>query len=300
MASEEVASEPVLKVTSFETSNGKVGYVLFNTFGTLIAEESLVNAFEQLANNNVSDLVLDLRYNGGGYLAIASQLGYMIAGSANTAGKTFNRPMFNDKHPNTNPVTGEAIQPTPFYDTTIGFSLPQGNPLPSLNLDRVYILSTDNTCSASESVINALRGIDVEVILVGETTCGKPYGFYATDNCGTTYFTIQMKASNHAGFGDYSDGFSPANTAGVVGEVVPGCSVADDLEHDLGDVNEALLATALQHRATGSCPTPTGKSVQSYANKTLQEGRSLFDSDVYRRHQLVKDLLITSPAPNKQ
>ena len=58
--------------------------------------------------------------------------------------------------------------------------------------------------------MNGLRGVGVEVIQIGSTTCGKPYGFYPTDNCGTTYFTIQFKGVNDAGFGDYSDGFSPA------------------------------------------------------------------------------------------
>ncbi len=288
LTAEEIASEPVLQVTAMDTNAGKVGYVVFNTFGTLIAEESLVNAFSQLENENVDELVLDLRYNGGGYLAIASQLSYMIAGSANTSGRTFNRQIFNDKHPNNNPVTGQAIQPTPFYNTTIGFSVPEGQSLPTLNLSRVYILSTDGTCSASESVINALRGIDIEVVLVGGTTCGKPYGFYATDNCGTTYFTIQMQASNHVGFGDYADGFSPANTAGTVGVVVPGCSVEDDLEHALGELNEGLLSAALEHIETGSCPTPTGKAVKSMMNKSNADGLSLFDSEIFRRYEFIR------------
>ena len=58
------------------------------------------------------------------------------------------------------------------------------------------------TCSASESIINGLRGVNVQVIQIGSTTCGKPYGFYPEDNCGTTYFSIQFKGVNAAGFGE--------------------------------------------------------------------------------------------------
>ena len=91
-----------------------------------------------------------------------------------------------------------------------------------MNLSRVYVLTGGTTCSASESIINGLRGVDVEVIQIGSTTCGKPYGFYPEDNCGTTYFSIQFKGVNAAGFGDYADGFSPSNTSGAAARRVPG------------------------------------------------------------------------------
>ena len=146
----------------------------------------------------------------------------------------------------------------PFVDVTVGLSAPAGQALPTLDLPRVFVLSGSGTCSASESVINGLRGVNVEVIEIGSTTCGKPYGFYPQDNCGTTYFTIEMKGVNAQGFGDYTDGFSPANTAGTAGVALPGCSVADDLDHDLGDAAEARLGAALAYRAGGTCPTPTG------------------------------------------
>jgi hypothetical protein len=97
------------------------------------------------------------------------------------------------------------------------------------------------------------------VIQIGSTTCGKPYGFYPTDNCGTTYFTIQFRGVNDKGFGDYTDGFSAANTAGgFIGEPLPGCSVADDFGHALGDPLEGRLQAALGYLETGSCPAPSG------------------------------------------
>ena len=131
-----------------------------------------------------------------------------------------------------------------------------GVPLPALDLSRVYVLTGGTTCSASESLINGLRGVGVEVIQIGSTTCGKPYGFYPQDNCGTTYFSIQFRGVNAAGFGDYSDGFSPANIIGPRGTLVPGCAVADDFLHELGDINEGRFQAALTRiRLPLYCPS---------------------------------------------
>jgi len=100
------------------------------------------------------------------------------------------------------------------------------------------------------------------VIQIGSTTCGKPYGFYPQDNCGTTYFSIEFKGANDMGFGDYTDGFSPANSLTAnSGVSVPGCSVADDFTHQLGDPSEGRLAAALFYRANSSCSAgPSGNS----------------------------------------
>jgi len=109
----------------------------------------------------------------------------------------------------------------------------------------------------------------VNVIQIGSTTCGKPYGFYPADNCGTTYFAIQFKGVNQLGFGDYPDGFSPANTQSPPGVSVPGCSVADDLQHALGDPNEARLAAALGYASSpGACPAPSGNLARTMAGRT--------------------------------
>ena len=117
-----------------------------------------------------------------------------------------------------------------------------GTPLPYLGLKRVTVLTTSGTCSASEAVINGLRGADVQVDVIGSTTCGKPYGFTPVPNCGTTYFSIEFKGVNNKGFGDFSDGLAPT------------CQVADDLSRPLGDRSEGLLAAALSYRETGTCP----------------------------------------------
>jgi C-terminal processing protease CtpA/Prc len=253
-----VTKTPV-RYSTVSTTTGPVGYLLF-TDHIGPAEQQLVTAFDAMRAARINDLVIDLRYNGGGLLAIASQVAYMVAGSAATAGQTFEKYTFNDKHSSINPVTGVALTPVPFYATTLGFSTTGGLPLPTLDLRRVYVLTGASTCSASESIINSLRGINVDVIQIGSTTCGKPYGFYPQDHCGTTYFTVEFKGVNAVGFGDYSDGFSPSNTPVVGGTRGPGCSVADDFSYDLGDPNEGRFAAALQYRLAPSCPVASGNN----------------------------------------
>ncbi len=253
----EMTMDPVQDVQIISTSSGEVGYLSF-TDHIRPAEQKLIDAVTQLETAAITDLVLDLRYNGGGFLDIANELAFMIAGPAAADGRTFEELEFNDKHPVFNPVTGETLTPTLFYTSSIGFSAPAGEPLPSLNLSRVFVLTGPGTCSASESIINGLRGIDVEVIQIGSSTCGKPYGFYPFDNCGTTYFSIQFRGINAKNFGDYTDGFSPANIAQVEGVEIPGCYVADDFTHQLGDPEESRFAAALAYRLDGSCPATGG------------------------------------------
>jgi hypothetical protein len=257
LTSANVESTPVPNVGTIATASGNVGYVLFNDH-VATSEVGLVAAIQQLRDAQVSDLVLDLRYNGGGYLYIASELAYMIAGSARTAGKTFEQLVLNDRYGTRDPYTGEPLAPIPFFDTTLGFSIPFGAALPSLDLSRVFVLTGSGTCSASESIMNGLRGAGIQVIQVGSTTCGKPYGFVPEDNCGTTYFAIQFQGVNAEGFGSYGDGFSPGGT-GPAG--VPGCAVADDFTHALGDPAEARLVAALAYRATGSCSGPAASAL---------------------------------------
>ena len=271
-----IVSTPVQNVKTAITDNGKMGYLLFNSH-IATAEKGLVDAITQLKAENVNELVIDLRYNGGGLLAIASQLGYMVAGDA-TENKIFNKLTFNDKHPNIHPVTGRFLEPEPFYNETIGFNadlLEAGQPLPTLNLTRLFVLTGSGSCSASESLMNGLRGINVEVIQIGSTTCGKPYGFSAAPNCGTTYFSIQFKGENELGFGDYADGFVPAESPLHPNEV-QGCMVNDDFSHTLGDENEALFSTAINYANNpGTCPEFTS----STSTKQIPSKSSFFIED---------------------
>ncbi|SCX74468.1 S41 family peptidase [Variovorax sp. EL159] len=266
-----VTSKPVQNVTVLDVGGGNhVGYMLFNDHITT-AEQQLIDAVNtfKASPGGIQDLVLDMRYNGGGQLAIASRLAYMIAAPSATANKTFEQLTFNDKNPF---HFSQAQSQMPFYSTSRN-----GAALPSLGLSRVTVLTSPDTCSASESVINSLRGVGVTVNLVGGTTCGKPYGFYPQDNCGTTYFAIQVKGVNQLGFGDYGDGFPPT------------CTVPDDYDHQLGDPNEARLAAALALRSGGSCPTSTVKAAAQGLQKTQPaeaETPFLIDQSPLRRNRL--------------
>jgi carboxyl-terminal processing protease len=275
MTSANITSQPVQDVGTVAGTSGSVGYMLFNDH-LATSEGELVNAFTTLQAAGVTDLVLDIRYNGGGYLDIASEVAYMIAGAGPTAGQTFELTQFNSKNPTTDPVTGQPLAPVPFHSTTQGFSTVAGQALPTLNLSRVFVLTGPDTCSASESIINSLRGVNVAVVQVGSTTCGKPYGFYPQDNCGTTYFSIEFRGVNAQNFGDYADGFSPANSTTPTNATVPGCSVADDFTHALGDPAEARLAAALGYMASSTCPPASGLAMArtaSAANLIAINGR---------------------------
>lgn len=294
LIAENLAHAPVRLTQIINTPTGRVGYILLNTFSPFASEKAARDAVAAMQTAGVADLVLDLRYNGGGLLAVASQLSYMVAGPAPTANRDFERLRFNNGFGGNDPVTGRPNVPTPFYNMGLGFSLAEGTSLPALNLGRVFVLTTADTCSASESAVNGLRGIGVEVILIGGVTCGKPYGFFPDDNCGVTYFTIQFQGVNDAGFGDYADGFAPANSPDAFAVKTPGCAVADDLAHALGDPAEELFAAALQFRATGSCPPPT-VTTKALSKATASSFGLPLDNDPSRRDIFETNRDMTAP-----
>ena len=240
-----VSISAVKNTKIIDTPTGKVGYLSFESH-TKASEAQLIASVTQLKQAGTADLVLDVRYNGGGFLFIASELAYMIAGPS-AAGKVFEQSRYNDKI--------RTQPPLLFRSTAYGYSVPggasPGQPLPYLGLKRVTLLTTAGTCSASESIANSLRGVDVEVTLIGSRTCGKPYAFTPVPNCGTTYFSIEFQGTNAKGFGDYADGMAPS------------CSVPDDLSRAIGDPAEGMLAAALKYRASGSCPAGAAARAQS-------------------------------------
>jgi hypothetical protein len=251
-----ITETPVQNVMTLPPPNASVGYMLFNDH-IATAESALVAAINQLKTAGVTDLVLDIRYNGGGYLDIASELAYMIGGS-HTAGAYFERLTYNNRDPFNQSL---AQRTTDFHATAQGFTVASGQALPTLNLSRVYVLTTADTCSASEAIINGLRGAGVTVNQIGSTTCGKPYGFFPKDNCNTTYFAIQFQGVNNVGFGDYPDGFVPPVA----------CVVADDFTHPLGDPAENQLEVALGLRNTGACSPPTSLRAGTLSASRLAE-----------------------------
>jgi len=230
-------TETVPLVSSVSSEAGrKVGYVLFNRHGRG-AQDALIQGFEALRSAGVQDLVLDLRNNPGGYLYVAQTLASLVAGPQH-AGQVFEELRYNAKRPAQPSGTLRFTSTAPRGETVY----PADHPLPQLDLPRVYVLASGMTCSASESVVNGLRGVGVEVVLVGATTCGKPYGFHRKNNCGKAYFAIEFQGHNAVGFGDYAAGFAPQ------------CPVQENPLASLGSRDEPLLAAALHHIDNGSCP----------------------------------------------
>ncbi|MGB3456914.1 MAG: S41 family peptidase [Litorimonas sp.] len=270
-----IAIEPVNEVQILDAGSRKVGYIHYHTFSPQTGEAQLFDAFTQLSDANVDDLVLDFRYNGGGLLFLAAQIGYMTAGP-NSTNQTFYLQEFNAKSPGVNPVTGASVSPIPFVDETVGFSLTAGQALPSLDLPRVFVLTTARSCSASEAVMNGLLGIGVEVVQVGTRTCGKSTGQFPVENCGTTFAPLHFRGVNAQGFGDFDGGFAPTEMTGDAGPVIPGCTVDDDFSNPLGDANEAMLSAALTYAETGSC-LATAATTVAVAQKTQAFAAQLDD-----------------------
>lgn len=215
-----------------------IAYLAYNSFSTPIGEVQLADAFKRFAAAGATDLVVDLRYNGGGYLDISAQLGYLVAGAIRSSGKVFETLAYNNKR------SAENVT-IPFRNTITSFfgnNARAGESLVALNLQRVFVITTGSTCSASESFIGGLQGVDVEVILVGGSTCGKPYGFTQDNNCTLAFFGIEFEGRNHKGV-----------VTPVTG-ITPTCSVSDDFDRPLGDPAERMLATALTWQRTGVCP----------------------------------------------
>ena len=200
----------------------KVGYLVFRNF-VQPSVPALTAAFTQLRAGGANELVIDLRYNGGGLVSVAQQLGGQIGGTA-TAGQTFVRFVHNDKNS--------------YRDTTYLFPAL----VASLSLNRVVVIATHASASASELVINSLRPF-MPVIVVGDRTYGKPVGQYGYPFCGKVLFPVAFSGRNARNEGDYFDGI-PAD-----------CRAPDDLEHELGDAAEGSLAESLRFLATGSCST---------------------------------------------
>ena len=252
LTAREIIKDLVRNVTYFSNlvTGERVGHMMFNSHDRPAGLE-LIRAVQSLKAAGIDDLIIDLRYNPGGRLVLAQMLSSMIAGPSKTE-QVFVETRTNDKHES-------SFLMFDLNSAGYGYGVDGRNvTLPSLDLPRLFVLTGPGTCSASEAIINGLRGVDVEVILIGSTTCGKPYAFLPTENCGMWYHSINFQSANAKGFGDYADGFPPD------------CRAADDFSNELGDKEERLLKTALLYALEERCPpsaTAAGESQQSAAAK---------------------------------
>lgn len=212
--------------------NRKLGYVVVKDMINQVADP-LDAAFRDFVAEGVTDLILDLRYNGGGYVSVGRTVASYVAGARGN-GKAFAKLIYSPRQSQ--------------FDTTYGFSQPGA----ALGLARVFVLTGSRTCSASEQVINGLRGAGVQVVAIGDTTCGKPVGFNATDGgCGSTYSAVTFESVNHLNEGRYFDGFAAT------------CPVAEDFTQPMGSGTDPLLVAAADYADTGACPAAARAQVQA-------------------------------------
>ncbi|MBO9572503.1 MAG: hypothetical protein J7497_09895 [Chitinophagaceae bacterium] len=213
--------QPLYLDTVYSEAGKKTAYIVFNSF--LGDVQAVTNSFEPLfaefANENVTDIVVDLRYNGGGYVSLQQTLAnYIVKSSAN--GSIMMTEQFNDKHTGDNVTTMFQKRGT-------------------LNINNVYFIVSDNTASASELLINNLKPY-MSVKLVGSKTYGKPVGFFGIQVSDWLIFPVSFRSVNGMGQGNYFDGIDVDK------------ETADGLDKDWGDTNEAALAAVLSHIHTGS------------------------------------------------
>ena len=228
-----VVTIPTVPLTRvYESGGRKTGYVVFKNF-VEPSYAALDAAFAQLRDAGATELVLDLRYNGGGLIAVAQYLGGLIGGDR-TTNEVFAQYVHNDKQSSRN--------------NAIRF----GRPAYSFPLNRVFVITTRSSASASELIINALRPY-LPVVVIGDNTYGKPVGQYGFRICDKMFWPVSFSVQNSRGQGDYYNGF------------VPDCRAADDIGHAFGDPAEASLATALTYVATGACPATTSASSRDFA-----------------------------------
>jgi C-terminal peptidase prc len=212
---------PTVAVTrTFDVEGRRVGYVLFHNF-VQPSNAALDAAFAQLNREGAQELVLDLRYNGGGLVSVAQHLADLIGGMR-TNGLLMARYVHNDRQSSRNSSL--------FFDTAAA----------ALSAPRLIAITTRSSASASELVINALKPY-MPVVTVGDNTYGKPVGQYGFRFCSKILYPVAFSIRNAADQGDYFGGLAPD------------CAAPDDLEHPLGDPREGSLFEALTYAATGGC-----------------------------------------------
>lgn len=248
----DVPTVPEEHVRILDTDAGKVGYLHFRTFfGD--ADGRLLQEFAEFNAAGVKNLIVDLRYNGGGSVPIAYGLATLIGGPElfeNQAGTVMVRRVHNPL------VSSEGFDRTAYFGcdayTTPALAAQCQNQSAIRNVENVVFITGRGSASASELVITALQPYE-NVSLVGERTYGKPVGQYGLRFCLATpnvfetrqadLWAVTFAHRNAEGFEDYYDGLP----------VTEGCQVQDDLTRELGDPREARLAAALRYLETGSC-----------------------------------------------
>ncbi|MEM6720618.1 MAG: S41 family peptidase [Bacteroidota bacterium] len=241
-----ITENPILINNVYDVGAKKVGYIMYNQFISNF-DTQLNGVFANFEGQGVTDLILDFRYNPGGFVSTAINLGSMVTGQF--PGQLFTRFRYNDK---IQPILTDA-QENRYFQTTLS----SGAAINSLGLSKVYVITTGSTASASELVINSLDPY-ITVVQVGTTTTGKnEASFTLYDSPSWTFGDEQLnpnhkwamqplvsRLENSAGFSDYTSGLAPD------------IEISEDLTNlgILGDETEPLLAAALADIAAAGRP----------------------------------------------
>lgn len=239
---ENFSENPILVSTVIQQNGTKVGYLMYNSF-LAAYDEDLNDVFGVFKADNIDELVLDFRYNGGGRVSTAVQIASSVYGTKTD--ELFLKARYNDKIQSTfEPGDGE----TNFSDKTI-----DGSSINELNLSRVFIIATGSTASASELVMNGLEPY-VDVVQIGEASRGKnEFSITFVDDRENNYFynpsreaninpknqwgiqPLLGRNENADGFLDYTEG------------LIPDFNLEEDIANlgILGDPSEPFLALAL-------------------------------------------------------
>jgi len=231
----EYTENPVYLTKTIDIEDKKVGYLMYNGF-TRNFDPELNQAFGQFESEGITDLVIDLRYNGGGSIETCNDLASMVTGQFN--GDVFITQVYNENFEN--------------EDRFFNNEISNGTAINSLNLNKVYVITTGSTASASELLISSLLPY-IDVVQVGTTTVGKFEGsitLYDSPNFNRNDANINhsyamqplvLKSVNANGFTDYVNGIEPNI---VIGEDFTNLG-------ELGNPNETLLSAALEDVSFG-------------------------------------------------
>lgn len=278
-------SSPIYKSRIITADSKKIGYLSYARFSNAENSETvLTNAINDFASNGVRDIIVDFRYNGGGYVSTAEHLINLLAPStasgvmfteyfnatmqAGNAKILANQPLVDGAgkiryHSSGRMLTYADVNYAPSANVT-NFSK-KGN---LTNVDKIVFLVSRNTASASELVINSLKPF-VNVSLVGSTTYGKPIGFFPVtiQNKYDVYFSL-FETKNSIGQGGYYDGMTPTVSAS---ELVAGTS--NYIMYDFGDIRDGLVRQALSIIAPNAV-TVNSTGAKTSLNRSLQTSGS--------------------------
>lgn len=254
LTAEEIYPNPVLYS---EVIDGKIGYLVYNSFDAAY-DDDLLEVIGKFKTAGITDMILDLRYNGGGHVITSNMLSTCIGGAA-CDGKVYEYYRYNDtrmaKPAQTTQETGKPYDTQKkrfyenfYYGNYYGVDLKNY----ALNLTRLYVIVTGNTASSSEAVINSLRGVDgIEVTLVGEKTNGKNVGMEVST------FTL----------GSYKYELTPISFQGYNAKLVTVDPTGLPVDKELGEWNNGLkdFSDRSEPLVAWAMSRITGKSYATYA-----------------------------------